>query len=202
MTAQPEQSPKGETRRQAIIREARRLLLKDGYVSLSLRHIATNLGISVGNLQYYFPTKDSLVQASITEETDRALGLLWEITWTPESMEDSVEKAVRALFGHFASDAGQFYAISEFLALHDPDYARLKSEAYEQILSYAGSLIGLIAPDLTSEKRSSLAHVFVALIDGASLQVQLASNATNTAAFEQLISDTSKAIILLVKSWE
>ncbi|MEL6596516.1 MAG: TetR/AcrR family transcriptional regulator [Pseudomonadota bacterium] len=202
MTAQSEQSPKGEARRLAIIRDARRILLKDGYVNLSLRQIATNLGMSVGNLQYYFPTKDSLVQATIADETDRALGLLWEITWTPDNMEDCVENAVRSLLNHYASDAGQFYSIAEFLALHDPDYAKLKSEAYHYIFGYITKLIGLVAPELDSEKRMSLAHVFVAIIDGASLQVQLAASTPKARAFEQLIADTAKAIILLIRTWE
>ena len=195
-----EASPKGEARQRAIITHVRQVLLEEGYEAVSLRKTATALGMSVGNLQYYFPTKDDLVKTVISEEIEKPIEYLWDITWTPESSHKSIGQAVRSLLEHFAGDAGHFYAISEFLALHDPSYAKLKFESYTFILGYVGQLVGLIAPHLDGAQRDRLAHALVSLIDGASLQIQLAKD--DDAAFDALVGDITKAMTLLLENWD
>ena len=49
---------KGEQRINLILEAAELLLIDSGYHNFSMRKVATKAGISVGNLQYYFPSKD------------------------------------------------------------------------------------------------------------------------------------------------
>ncbi len=50
-----------------IIVSAREIFSEDGHAALSLRKVAENAGIAVGNLTYHFPTKRSLLIAMIEE---------------------------------------------------------------------------------------------------------------------------------------
>ncbi len=50
-----------------IIKSAREVFTEDGHAGLSLRKVAENAGIAVGNLTYHFPTKRSLLMALIEE---------------------------------------------------------------------------------------------------------------------------------------
>ncbi|TQV86047.1 TetR/AcrR family transcriptional regulator [Exilibacterium tricleocarpae] len=192
---------KGEARRQAIEAEARQVLLSEGYACLSLRTIASSLGMSVGNLQYYFPTKDDLVEAIITREIETSLSVLWEIPWDPATPDLCTRAAVSALLHHHASDAGQFYAIAEFLALHDPRYALLKTKGYAFVFSYIEQLVGLMAPHLETDRRARLAQVLVALIDGASLQVQFAHASSLGDGVDALANDIAFAVEQLLENW-
>ncbi len=59
---------KGRERRQQIIDAAKEVLMTSGITSLVLRDIAVQLGITHGNLQYYFPTKEDLLVAIFDQE--------------------------------------------------------------------------------------------------------------------------------------
>ena len=191
---------KGEERREAIQAAARRMLLDEGYAGVSLRRIATNLGISVGNLQYYFHTKDDLVESVLIGETQKPIDLLADIAWSPNDTIKSIQRAVGLLMQYYAGEAGRFYAIMETLALHDARYAKLKANGYAQVLAYVEQLIAFMAPSLRDDRAAGLARVLVALIDGASLQVQFARNEAQSV--EPLIVDVSAAIEHLLRSWE
>ena len=193
-------SAKGEERREAIEAAARRMLLDEGYAGVSLRRIATRLGISVGNLQYYYPTKDDLVESVIIGETQKPIDLLGEIAWSPDDAPQNIRQAVGSLLRYYASEAGRFYAIMESLALHDARYARLKADGYAHVLGHIEHLIGLVAPSLPADRAEGLARILVALIDGASLQVQFARK--EAGSVESLIVDVSSAVGHLLESWD
>ena len=59
---------KGSTTRAGILAEARRRLVADGYERLGMREVAEGCGIKLGNLQYYFPTVETLLLAVIEAE--------------------------------------------------------------------------------------------------------------------------------------
>lgn len=59
---------KGEERIAAIIEAGAEILLEDGFSSLTKRRIAKRVGMSHGNVGYYFPTRESLWHAVIEFE--------------------------------------------------------------------------------------------------------------------------------------
>ncbi|MEM7774255.1 MAG: TetR/AcrR family transcriptional regulator [Pseudomonadota bacterium] len=202
MTAGCARKSKGEARREAIEAAARRMLLDEGYAGVSLRKISAQLGISIGNLQYYFSTKDALVEAVITGETHKPIDMLRDISWNPDDVGPSIREAVASLMRYYAGEAGRFYVIMESLALHDPRYADLKADGYAYILGHVEQLVCRMAPHLGGDRRARLAHVLVALIDGASLQVQCARGRADHDGIDALIADVSTAIEKLLNSWE
>lgn len=54
---------KGLGRVQEILLAARQLLATEGYAGLSMRKVAAHVGISLSNLQHYYQSKDSLIEA-------------------------------------------------------------------------------------------------------------------------------------------
>jgi AcrR family transcriptional regulator len=53
---------KGSERIRSILEEAKNALVEDGFSGLSFRTIAKRAGVTVGNVTYYFPTKDHLME--------------------------------------------------------------------------------------------------------------------------------------------
>ena len=47
--------------RERAIAEARRLMLEESYENLTIRRVAAGLGVAVGTLYNYFPSKDFLI---------------------------------------------------------------------------------------------------------------------------------------------
>jgi len=60
---------KGAKRIAEIMRAGVEILLQEGFTSLTKRKIASRLGISHGNVSYYFPTRESLWKAVIDYES-------------------------------------------------------------------------------------------------------------------------------------
>jgi AcrR family transcriptional regulator len=61
---------KGRGRAQEILHTARGLLAAEGYAALSMRRVAGAAGISLSNLQHYYPDKDALLEALLLYTMD------------------------------------------------------------------------------------------------------------------------------------
>lgn len=62
---------KGNERVVAILEAAKTVLVEDGFAALSLREVAKRADMAVGNVGYYFPSKDSLLAALAEHIFDR-----------------------------------------------------------------------------------------------------------------------------------
>jgi AcrR family transcriptional regulator len=69
-----------ETTRDAIVATADRLIYEGGYEATSFAAIAGAVGISRGNVTYYFPSKDAVLDAVISARLAQTEGMLdrWE----------------------------------------------------------------------------------------------------------------------------
>jgi AcrR family transcriptional regulator len=56
---------RGRVTRQAIVRAAESILIEHGHAKFTVQRVAAKIGISPGNLNYYFPTKASLLETLI-----------------------------------------------------------------------------------------------------------------------------------------
>jgi AcrR family transcriptional regulator len=55
----------GRVTREAIVRAAESVLIENGHARFTIERVATKLGISPGNVNYYYPTKASLLETLI-----------------------------------------------------------------------------------------------------------------------------------------
>jgi AcrR family transcriptional regulator len=61
---------KGLGRAHAILQAARIVLAEQGYAGLSMRRVATEVGISLSNVQHYYQSKDALLEALLLYTMD------------------------------------------------------------------------------------------------------------------------------------
>ena len=82
--------------RTRIVEAARRLFNKHGTKAVSTNRIARHLGISPGNLYYYFRNKEQIIR-EIFVRMNRDMVGFWSLDGDP-SLEDMLERSNRALF--------------------------------------------------------------------------------------------------------
>ncbi|MGY2491298.1 TetR/AcrR family transcriptional regulator [Cupriavidus sp. CP313] len=132
---------------------AKKLLLEGGSLEFSLRAVALGAGISISNLQYYFPTRQAVLRAIMApiidaylEDLKRAL----DSRLAPrEALDALMEKALAdarnakdaALWWHFVA-----------LASTDPECARMFDEWYDTITRGIAELARAVNPELYERK--------------------------------------------------
>jgi len=171
-STRPAARKKGEKTRQAIIDEARRILVDEGYENFVLRRIAKNIGIQPGNIQYYYATKKEL---------------LWEVL-TPEI--DKYEDTYDSISEHGTSKSAKVLAMVDFLlkdikvkstcniwftvwalAQHDTEVAEIMDKWYETYISDLAKLLQSTDPNMHPRRSWHLARMITALMDGLTNQI-------------------------------
>lgn len=162
----------GQRTRNAIIRAARKLLLEGGSLEFSLREVATRAGISISNLQYYFPSRLAVLRAVVEpvievylRDLERALGSGTApretiIMLLERGLRDSRSSETTALLWHFIS-----------LAAIDDECSRLLDDWYENLTRGVAKLVRAQNPAITPADSLHRATLMIAMVDGLSLQL-------------------------------
>ena len=85
-------------RENSIIASALKTFSKKGFYGTSISDIAKNIGMSVGNIYNYFPSKKILARASITFVTKKIASKLRAINVKKISTEDKIFQFVESYF--------------------------------------------------------------------------------------------------------
>ena len=128
---------KGARRVVEIVRVGAEILLDEGFASVTKRKVANRLGISHGNVGYYFPTRESLWKAVVNYEfRDFYNKYQSDLRTNPDDpqscfdeylvrwMDEYQDRKVRAFFAHVEAYAEINSAVAEF-----------RDEIYEGILT-------------------------------------------------------------------
>lgn len=67
VTLSAARSAKGARTLRDILQAANAVFVRDGHAGLSLRKVADETGVAVGNISYYFPSKRALLEAMLKE---------------------------------------------------------------------------------------------------------------------------------------
>ncbi|MBX3622962.1 MAG: TetR/AcrR family transcriptional regulator [Rhizobacter sp.] len=158
--------------RNAIVRVARKLLLEEGSLEFSLRAVAQRAGVSISNLQYYFPNRLAVVRAVMAPIMDAYLGDL------QRSLESSASprEAIDALLGKVLSDARDSQNVAlwwHFVSMvsTDDECARLLDEWYDTLTSGIAQLIRAVNPKCKPAESLQAASLMIAMADGLALQL-------------------------------
>jgi AcrR family transcriptional regulator len=161
---------KGERRRAEILAAARRVLVAEGYDRFVLREIAARVGIMLGNLQYYFATRDDLLEAVIRAEFARNQAEVAAITGRREPAADRLAAVTRHLIAVWAREGGRVYAAMSFLALHQPRFRRVHAEIYAAFYRSLLPLLRELRPGAARAELLDAARLVTTVIDGALVQ--------------------------------
>lgn len=96
--------------KQAVLRAAHRVVLRDGVAALTLDAVAREAGRSKGGLLYHFPTKEALIQALIADPIarfDREVERLMALDPRP-----GPGRWVRAFLAASAAESGSEYELT------------------------------------------------------------------------------------------
>jgi len=150
----PDVTQKGAKRISEILDAGADLLMAEGFSSLTKRRIAKQMGISHGNVSYYFPTRDSLWKAVIESELkkyyQRQQGELHADPSDPQAcfdefvarrMDEYNDRVIRVFCSHIIAYA----EINEFMA-------KIRNEAYESFFDTTMTLARALKQDVEEEE--------------------------------------------------
>ena len=158
--------------RNAIVRVARKLLLETGPMDFSLRAVALRAGISISNLQYYFPTRPAVLRAVMEPDIKvylDELRLVVDKKVTPhevfelilqQTLKDLKDAKYVALWRHFLSFAST-----------DPECAHLFDEWYETLTVELARVIRGMNQKYDVASSMQVAALVISMGDGLALQL-------------------------------
>ncbi|NOX51232.1 MAG: TetR/AcrR family transcriptional regulator [Gammaproteobacteria bacterium] len=183
---------KGTQTRARILSQARGILVREGYDDLVMRELATSGGMTLGNLQYYFATKETLVTAIIEAEGLSDLNILREAYQNCGDPKQALRTLVHSLVEKWRGESGAVFSTLNFLAMHKPAYRGLQRSIYQAFHRELEEAIECVIPNLPKQVYKDRARVLTALIDGAAQQPQIGPKAK----FFTLVADAAIAIAL------
>lgn len=162
---------KGEHRRAEILAAARRLLVDEGYDRFVLRDIAARVGVMLGNLQYYYATRDDLLEALIRAEFAANQAEIAAIATGPGDADTRLAAITRHLIAVWARDGGRVYAVMSFLALHHDRFRALHREIYAAFYESLLPILRELRPRTSRAELLETARLVTTVIDGALVQL-------------------------------
>ncbi len=151
-----------------IVEVAAGVLERDGLDRFVMRRIAELAGMKLGNLQYYFATRDDLLDAVVRSEFAQDLAAIAESH--DEAPDRRLETIVRTLSSRWSHRNASVYLPIAVLALHDQRFQDTLGEIYATFYDLMGDIVTQIDPTATVEVARRRALLMTSLLDGASLQ--------------------------------
>jgi AcrR family transcriptional regulator len=170
----------GKRTRVEILRAAKHVLATDGYARFTLRRVASEASLTVGNLAYHYPSKHELVRAlimlligeyrtqvathmrSTPSKSPRAFRSL--LSWL---MRDSVSTQTSRLFREFWT-----------IALHDPFIAKAIDTFYAEVQETVSTHLRHNFPKLPSGTVREIAQLIGIISEGSNVLYGTARNPT------------------------
>lgn len=191
-----ETTDKGFERSSAILEAARTIFAIEGWARLSMRAVAAKVGVTLGTVQHYYPTKEALVQAMLEE--------------TLEDMQTAADNIVSAHAG--ASEAARFreamryfvetlatpVALGTFtelraMASRDPNVAALMTSVLLRAAKSIARRIRELAPQSSTKERKTRAALIVAQLMGLTF-TKFGANADESGGVDDATLDLIVAI--------
>ncbi len=159
---------KGAERIANIIEVGVEILRTEGFTALTKRRIAKRLGISDGNVSYYFPTRESLWQGVIEYE----LKFYYQKHYGKQETSDddpahSFENFVRLWFQEYEDRELRIF-FAQLLAFAEvSDFvAKQRDEIYQTFYDETESRISDLNPGLSDTELQSRTALVMAMLEG------------------------------------
>ncbi|MGW5450853.1 TetR/AcrR family transcriptional regulator [Nocardia sp. NPDC003979] len=153
-----------DSRRSEISDAVMRLLARDGLESVSLRHVAAEAGVSAGQVQHYFPTKDAMMEFAATTIGARIADRI-----TAAGPDPDLHQILTALLPTDPQSAADTRTLIGYLAFASvrPDIAATLATNGRAFRDHIASLLPRHPDPVTA------ANTLLALLDGLALHVTL-----------------------------
>jgi len=157
---------KGERRIKIILEAAEQLLIDNGYHNFSMRKVATKAGVSVGNLQYYFPSKNDLLEALLDHVIQNYLDAFEQFRgqYTPKEQFVKIIKAVIKDLN--TKHTTVFFPELWSMANHEKYISEIMDKMYGKYRTFLAEVIRDINPDLNLCQAQRLSIFMTASLEG------------------------------------
>ncbi|WP_419689996.1 TetR/AcrR family transcriptional regulator [Burkholderia theae] len=151
-----------------ILSNAIDIFVTDGYGELSMRKVATRSGLSLSNLQHYFPSREDLlatiINVTLNEYSNSYDTLRADTTLTPEAR---LEALVRLLIEDSKQSKTQGLFVNLFALAQSQEFARKTiEEAYTFQRLMIAEFVTAINPELPPSVLARRAALITAQIEG------------------------------------
>lgn len=169
----PSLTTKGESTRERIVRAARRQLIENGYEAFVMRELADMLDMKLGNLQYYFKTRDALILHVIEDEAQQDIATIEAAVEHSESPGQTFKRIVQELVIRWRGHSGVLFSTLSTLAMHNPAFKQLYQAIYQRFYAALESPLKQMNPALTEKEIRLRVRLITALIDGSPMQIEV-----------------------------
>lgn len=160
--------PVKEGRAEEIVRHSAEILVKDGYASFNLRKVAASVGVRLGTVQYYYPTRESLILETLdrvfTSWDDQYREILEAPDVSPDERLLNLQRLARE--HQISTSATQFQLELYALSQHDEKIKERIDRGYVVYRNRLSRILGEIRPDLAPESRIAFATLLAAQWEG------------------------------------
>lgn len=152
------------SRRATISDAVMRLLARDGLESISLRHVAAEAGVSTGQVQHYFPSKDAMMEFATSTIADRIAARI-----TAAGPDPDLHQILTALLPTDAESAADARILIGYLA-----FASVRPHIAEALATNGLGFRDHVATMITHHPDpTAAAESLLALLDGLALHVTI-----------------------------
>ncbi|MFZ6726311.1 TetR/AcrR family transcriptional regulator [Undibacterium sp. MH2W] len=160
---------KGLGRINEILEAARHLLASEGYAGLSMRKVASEVGISLSNVQHYFQSKDLLMEAVLLMTMNQFQEKLDHITNVMQQQPriEQLNSAITMFLEELSNPVtyGMFFEIWALAARH-PFASALMDKMIARERKAIFKLIQGLNPAISDEEYTLRATLIVAQVEG------------------------------------
>lgn len=161
---------KGTARRQQVLDVARGILIEEGAAGLVLRDVADRVGITHGNVQYYFSTKEDLLVAVFEQEVLRYTRSMHDAAALASTKEGRISAIIDSALTEIRSESTALWLMTHSLARQSPalrNILQLANTRYDEALAEE---LASVAPTFSFRRRSHLAQMIRMMLDGFAVQ--------------------------------
>jgi len=157
-----------------MLRAARRILVRDGYGSLTLAAIEEEAGVNRALVHYHFGSKAGLLEAVVVSLfEDPAFGFSDDVARTAEGPARA--EALLAWQSRIVDDDDTMRLLLELLPhmMRDGDLRRWAALLYARYRDFDGACLQCAAPEMDEATVRALAVLTVAVVEGLGVQLVL-----------------------------
>lgn len=195
-------SPKGEEAILNILTAARAVLVDVGYNAFTMRKISQAAGMSLGNVSYYYKSKQLLLSDLLDAVIERYIGIFDGIMHNPklsdaEKLKQIIEEIV---LDYERKETTHFFPELWALANHNKDAAMGMDMLYKRARASLDELIDKLNPTLSQRQKDVLSLFISASLEGQTMFVGYEKSAANKREeIAQLASETFLNMVLNAK---
>lgn len=159
---------KGQEMREAILHAALDILVEEGYRAMSMRRVAARCDMKLGNLTYYYPSREDLVR-DLLEAVIRSYETAFDlIARRPGlSAEERLEGLCRLILDDIRTKkTTRIFPELWALANHDAFVSERVHEMYERPRAFLAQIVREMRPDLTEDQCRTLSLFVSASMEG------------------------------------